>query len=98
MGTPVGHFPPQESTQETLSAAEAVAGAVSGKDLTEQDLRRVARQVQNDPEAKQAVESISGALRSPGSGVKYCPIDGRRYDAHFSRCPEHNVPLKDLEE
>jgi len=94
----LNHPPARESAQETVSAVGSIAGAISGRELTEQDLRKVSRQIQNDREAKQAVERITRALSSPGVGVKYCPVDGRRYDARFFRCPDHDVLLKELEE
>ena len=88
----------RESPSEVVTALGAVAGAVSGQDTNGQDLKRVAREMQSNREAQSAVTSIAGAVRQPRVIGKYCPVDGRRYDVRFTRCPEHQVELKSLEE
>lgn len=87
----------KESSQEVVSAVEAVVGAMSGQDLDSRNLRQVARQVQQDQKAKTAVEAIVNSMSS-GVSVKYCPVDGKRYDAHFEKCPEHGVTLQEIKE
>ena len=87
----------RESPGEVVSAVEAVVGAMSGKDLDQRDLRQVAQQVKKDQQAQTAVEAIANSLSSRGI-VKYCPVDGKRYDPHFEKCPEHGVILQKIEE
>lgn len=72
-------------------------GAVSGQDVTEQDLKNLAQQVQKDKEAQSAVESISGAFDPSRPKIKYCPVCGKRYRFTFEECPVHHVPLKILD-
>jgi hypothetical protein len=79
------------------SAAVSTAGAVAGQPVTERDLQNIAKQAAKDPDARSAVEAIAGSLDGQPAGVKYCPIDGKRFDAHFQKCPEHGVELKSLE-
>ncbi len=80
-----------------MSAASAVLGAVSGQDVTEQDLKNLAQQVQKDKEAQSAVESISGVFDPSRPKIKYCPVCGKRYRFTFEECPVHHVPLKILD-
>ena len=48
--------------------------------------------MQNDPLARQVMESISGA--GSQAVIKYCPIDGERYAGHIEICPVHKVKLE----
>lgn len=86
-----------ETRAEVISAMEKVVGAVSGQEVNEQDLRKLNQQIQKDPEAKSAVESINNTLSGQVT-VKYCPVDGERYNPKFLECPIHHVPLKILTE
>jgi NADH pyrophosphatase NudC (nudix superfamily) len=87
-----------ESREESLSAATAVLEAVSGQDVTEKDLKNLAQQMQKNPEAQSAVESISNAFDPSRPKIKYCPVCGKRYRFTFEECPIHHVPLKILED
>jgi hypothetical protein len=83
----------QETSQEALSA---VAGAVSGKPLSSEDLRNLEKQVREDEGARTAVQAISESVGGRAAVVKYCPVDGKRYASHMEICPDHQVPLEVL--
>ena len=86
------------SMQETLDAVGSVTGALAGKELSESEKRKLLRDLQKDKEAQSAMKSISGALNVKQTGIKYCPIDGKRFSADLDECPEHKVKLKELTE
>lgn len=86
-----------ESQEDVISALSAVTGAVSGQTMKPEQLKKLGRELNEDPEARKAVEAMSGALTNPTAQVKYCPVDGKRFSPKFSRCPDHNVELKNVE-
>ena len=86
-----------ETSQEIESALQGVTGALAGQNISDEDLRDLARDIQTNKETKAAVESISQSLGVQNSNVKYCPVDGKRFDASVNECPEHHVPLKNVE-
>jgi hypothetical protein len=75
-----------------------VVGAVSGQDVNEEQLRKTAREIRKDPEARKAVEAITRSMGGAGVQIKYCPVDGKRYSPSLDKCPEHDVELKPVEE
>lgn len=83
--------------KEEQSSLISVAGAISGKELTDEDLKNLGKQLRTSEEAKSAVEIITNSL-SGNNKIKYCPIDGKRYGPNLEKCPDHNVLLKELEE
>ena len=85
-----------ESRQEAISAMQKVLTNVSGEEIDERKLRELNSQIQKNPEAKQAVESIANSMSGQGIVIKYCPVDGQRFSAKFTQCPEHKVVLKIL--
>ena len=89
---------PRESQKEVGSAMGAVVSSVTGKETSEEDLRKLDQQIRHDKEAQSAVESITGTMSDPAAVGKYCPVDGERYSAKFERCPKHHVLLKNIEE
>ena len=88
----------QETNQDAQSALRVVAGSMVGKDIDEKDLQNLKDQVQHDPEARGAVETLTGTFASQKNIVKYCPVDGQHFDASVTRCPVHGVELKTAEE
>ena len=80
---------------ETVSAVGSVAGALSGKTMSDEDTRHLMKKIQSDPQARSAVEAITAAGAQPVV-IKYCPVDGKRFSSRFVRCPEHDVSLKIL--
>jgi hypothetical protein len=72
----------------------AVAGALGGKQLTEEELRELERQLKTDAEARSAVEVITGSVGGQLPSVKYCPVCARRYAPNLELCPEHQAQLE----
>ena len=89
---------PQERPQDVQSALTSVAGSLSGKEMSPQDVQKLEKQLTKDPEAQKAVGAITESMSSGEKNIKYCPVDGKRYSGKFLRCPEHNVELKNLGE
>lgn len=87
----------KESRQEVQDAMTAVAGALSGKQLTKEELRNLEKQLKTDTEARSAVEVITGSVGGKSPSVKYCPVCGKRYAPHLDLCPDHHVKLKTVE-
>jgi len=89
--------PKIESNAQVVSALGAVTEGLTNQDVSQKELKNLAIQVQKDPQAKSAVQSINQALNAQQMGVKYCPIDGQRFDASIDICPIHKVKLKYVE-
>ena len=87
-----------ESAQEQLDAVGSVAGALTGKELNDAEKRKMMSDLKNDKEAQSAIASISGAMDVRQAGIKYCPVDGKRFSADVQESPEHKVKLKELVE
>ncbi len=87
-----------ETREEAQEALSAIAGALSGKPLSEEDFRNLEKQIREDEEAQTAIQAITGSIGGGAPIVKYCPITGQRYAPHMEICPEHQVPLKIVEE
>ncbi len=81
---------------EAQSALRAVAESLSGQALSDEDLKKLSRDLRKNPEVQSAVQSVTGAL-SDVPAVKYCPVDGKRFSADQTHCPEHGVALKNVE-
>ena len=86
-----------ESSQDVEQALESIAGAVSQKDLSEEEIKNFKKQLRSDPEAQSAVKAISNSMSGKNIRVKYCPVCGRRYDPKIEKCPIHGVELKLIE-
>ena len=84
--------------EEANQALRKVAAAMRGKPLSDAEVKNLSQQLKTDPEARKAVQSITGSMAGKQNSVKYCPIDGKRYSASLFECPEHHVPLKELDE
>lgn len=86
---------PSESPEEVHTAIDNVLQAVSGQEV---DQKRLQEEMQKDPEAQKALQSIAQGMSAEGPAVKYCPVDGKRFSSKFETCPEHGVGLKDITE
>lgn len=49
-------------------------------------------------EAASAIKAVAEGMTAAQKNIKYCPVDGKRFSSQVENCPEHNVPLKPLEE
>ena len=86
-----------ESREDVQEALSAIAGALSGKKLSDKELRDLERQIREDKEAQSAIQSITESVGGQAPVVKYCPVTGRRYAPHMELCPEHGVTLEIVE-
>ena len=84
-----------QNTEEIDTALESVAGALVGKELTPEEVKKLKKEIQTNPEARDAVKKITDSLQEPAA-VKYCPVDGQRYAPNLKLCPAHKVELKTL--
>ena len=87
-----------ENLQEVQSALGVVAGAVAGKELSPEELKKLGQQIQSDPAVQSAVAEITDTLSVQPAVVKYCPLDGQRYAPELEYCPVHGVVLETLKE
>ena len=85
---------PKESKEDLEEVISAVAGAVSGKSLSDEELKNLGEQIRTDKDAQTAIQVITDSVGGKSPQVKYCPIDGQRYASHLEICPEHHVPLE----
>jgi hypothetical protein len=89
--------PPKDSVSEAVSALGTVTEGLTNQNINKNDLKNLAVSVQKDPQTKSAVQSINEALKVQQTGIKYCPVDGQRFDASVDICPVHHVKLKVVE-
>ena len=83
-----------ETNKDVQDALTAVAGALSARELTQEEKRKLEEQIRNDPEAQSAIQAIGDSVSGKSIKVKYCPISGERYAPNFEICPVHHVPLE----
>jgi hypothetical protein len=86
----------RESSKEMLNAVGEVAGVLAGQELTDEQKKKLVRDIQKDKDAQSALRAISGAMDIKQTAVKYCPVDGKRYSHDLQICPEHKVKLQEL--
>ena len=87
-----------QKDKEALSALETVANSLSGKNLTDQEIKALSKDIQTNKETQSAVKSITASVSSHQVKVNYCPVDGERFDSRVKACPRHKVELKEVEE
>ena len=83
-------------SRREMDALKSAAKALSGRDVTDDDIYRLADQLKNNSEERSAVESVTNAL-TQRSIIYYCPVDGKRFASSVKECPQHHVKLKLLE-
>ena len=86
-----------DATSEAVAALGTVTEGLTNQGISQEELKRLALQVQKDPQTKSAVQSINEALNAHQVGVKYCPVDGQRFDMAVEQCPIHKIKLKVVE-
>lgn len=88
-----------QQKKEERAALKSVAEAVSGQEMTDQDVRRLERQIKNDPEAQSAVKAITDSVQGSGKVVaKYSPVTGKRYSPHLEYEPGTGARLLPVSE
>ncbi len=86
-----------DSLSESISTLGTVTEGLTNQNVSKQDLRNLVISVGKDPQVKTAVQSVTQALSVQQTGVKYCPMDGQRFDVSVKECPIHHVQLKLVE-
>ncbi len=86
-----------ESIMDAATALGSVAGSLAGKELTQEELNKITKELENDQEVRSAVESIADAMGGAKVQVKYCPKTGKRYNPDMKMCPVHKIPLEWVE-
>ena len=86
-----------ESQQDVISAVGKMTEGLTNTDISREDLKRLAVQMQKDPQARSAVESVNNAMQAKQTGIRYCPVDGKRFSNRVERCTFCGAKLKDLE-
>jgi hypothetical protein len=83
----------KDSVTEGVSALGTVTEGLTNQNISKEDLKRLAVDVERDPKTKSAVQSINDALQVQQQGIKYCPKDGQRFASSVKECPIHHVEL-----
>ncbi|MBF0385047.1 MAG: hypothetical protein HQL27_04165 [Candidatus Omnitrophica bacterium] len=86
-----------ETVKDALSAIEGIAEAVSGKKLSDEELRALTEGLKNDKDARSAVQKITEGISSGNRQLKYSPATGKRYSADLEYDPETGVKLLPVE-
>lgn len=88
---------PPRDKKGAESALESVAAAISGKELSPEEVKQLKNEVQKDPEAQSAIKAITNSV-SGHQRWKYSPATGKRYAPNLTVDPETGVPLKWVDE
>ncbi len=86
----------RDAPADDVSAMTSMTQGLTNQPITEENLKKLARQVGKDPQAQSALKSINTALSAQHT-VKYCPVDGQRFSTDVLECPVHRVQLKWVE-
>lgn len=86
-----------ESVSDMKKAVGSVAEALGGEKLSDAEVGALTEQIQNDPEAQSAVQSISESYSLENVRVKYNPETGERFAPHLTHDPVTGVKLKELD-
>ena len=92
------HTPATRSAAEIPpEAVEAVATAVVGRPVKRSEVKDIYRRAGRDPEAREALSTLSTAVTGRRPFPVYCPVDGERYSPSLTVCPRHGVALRPLD-
>jgi hypothetical protein len=98
LGSVAGSCSQAETQKDVESALKTVAGAISGREVSDKDVRGLARQLKQDKEAQAALEAITQTVSGQQVVTKYCPVDGERFSARLTVCPVHGATLQEIRE
>ncbi len=84
---------PKSNKKEEKESLISVAESLSGKTISEQQLKTIYQ----DPQSRSAVDSVKQSFDTK-KRMKYSPRTGRRYAPSMERCPDTGVKLEWLEE
>ncbi|MBF0387154.1 MAG: hypothetical protein HQL20_04790 [Candidatus Omnitrophica bacterium] len=96
LARPLASGQPVETSSQQAAAAQKVLGGMAGREVSREDLRRVAADVRANAESRSAVEEIIGAGGAPV--IKYSPSTGKHYSADLEFDPDTGEKLKVLAE
>jgi hypothetical protein len=85
-----------ETRGDLEKAIGSVAGAMRGAELSEEEMKDLTHQLRKDPEAQQAIKSISDSMTGQNRIIKYSPVTGKRYAEHMTHDPETGAELVEL--
>jgi hypothetical protein len=94
---PIKSSEPVETTSEQLEAAQKVVGAMGNKEVSREDLKALATDMQRDQASRSAVQKIIG-VTDEKPVIKYSPATGKHYSGDLEYDPETGVKLKVLQE
>lgn len=77
-------------------AVGQVADAITGQELTDEQKRKLTKDIQSDKDTQSALNVIADAMDLKKIVIKYCPVDGQRYNPSVENCPVHKVKLEEL--
>lgn len=97
-GAAVGSCSQAETQKDRESALKTVAGAITGREMSDKDVRGLQQQLRQDKEAQAAIEAITQTVSGRQGITKYCPIDGERFSAGLKACPVHGATLEEIRE
>ena len=83
-------------SRKQMDALKSAAKTLSGHEVTDDDIYRLADELKNNAENRSAAASVTDAL-THRPVIYYCPVDGKRFAASVKECPQHHVKLELLE-
>jgi len=87
----------EENIIDAATALGSVSEAITGKEMTEDELRGLAKDLRTNEETQSAVKKIADSLEGKNIVIKYSPATGKRYSADMEYCPETGVKLLPVE-
>jgi hypothetical protein len=86
-----------ENVKDEVTALKSIVGSISGQEVNDKDIRSLGVQLRKDKETQEAVGAISEAIANTDKKIKYCPVTGKRYSPKLTKCPVHDVMLKEVD-
>ncbi len=87
-----------DSPEDIEAALKSVTQGVTNAPVSEEDLKRLARDMQKDPQARSAIKAVQSSFNAHEVGIKYCPKDGSRYSSRVKFCPLCGTELKSIDQ
>jgi hypothetical protein len=94
---PVASTKPVETTAEQIDAAQKIVGAMGNKEVSRQDLKALAVDMQKNEDSRSAVQKIIGVTNEKPV-IKYSPVTGKHYSGDLEYDPETGAKLEVIEE
>ena len=94
---PAAQARPVETVDQQLEAAQKVVGAMGNTEVSREDLKALATDLQRDQASRSAVQKIIG-VSNERPVIKYSPVTGKHYSGDLEFDPETGVKLEVLKE